>query len=75
MELRKICHLLNLMVLLFSLIFFGPYGQLWAGHDQGLGKSQDQDYEIPVAPEPSGLLLFSVGGVIVAYRCWKKKRR
>ena len=74
MELKKLCLLLNHMVLIFSLIFLGPYEQLWAGHDQGQQKSEHPDHEIPVAPEPSGLLLFSVGGAIVAYSCWKKKR-
>ena len=75
MEANKISQLLNLVILLISLVFVDPSRQVWAGHDQGQGKSQHPDHEIAVAPEPSGLLLFSVGGAVVVYRCWKKKRR
>ena len=74
METKKFYKLQNFISILFLILILSPYGIVWAGHDEGQGKSQHPDHEIAVAPEPSGLLLYSVGGAIVAYRCWKKKR-
>lgn len=74
MVIKKVFYCLRLMVFFFFLVFLSPYGQVWAGHDQGQGKSQHPEQDISVAPEPSGIILFSVGGVIMAYRYWKKKR-
>jgi|APSaa5957512622_1039677.scaffolds.fasta_scaffold148034_2 hypothetical protein len=75
MDRKKLFHLFKIVVVLFTLVFCYAQGSVWAGHDQGQGKSQHPDHEVAVAPEPSGLLLFTVGGMIVAYRCRKKKKR
>jgi len=71
---KIISRFIKIFLLLFVLSFLGPYVPTRAYHDQGLGKSQHPEKDISVAPEPSGIILFSVGGVIVAYRCWRKRK-
>jgi len=71
---KKFFHLFKIIVLSFTLALWYAEGPVWAAHDQGQGKSQHPEQDISVAPEPSGLLLFAVGGMIVAYRCRKKKK-
>ena len=71
---KKFLNIFKIVVLLFTLVFWNVQGSVWAAHDQGQGKSQHPEQDISVAPEPSGLLLFAVGGMIVAYRCRKKKK-
>ena len=58
METKKFRKLLNIIVIFFLILLLSPYGIIWAGHDQGQGKSQHPDHDIAVAPEPSGLLLY-----------------
>ena len=71
---KKFLNIFNIVIMLFALVFWCAEDPVWAAHDQGLGKSQHPEQDISVAPEPSGLLLFAVGGMIVAYRCRKKKK-
>ena len=71
---KRLFNIFSIIIFLFTLVCWSASEPVWAGHDEGLGKSQDPGPDISIAPEPSGLLLFTVGGMLVAYRCRKKKK-